>query len=85
MAPVKPEPSIQEAYAAAQDLAERRKAARKRIKDAKARRIKMRTVGVDGFKKAAEGGTPTFTEVPSADESGEVQIQFGLAPPEATF
>jgi hypothetical protein len=82
------------AYAAAQDLAERRLAAKRRIRDAKKRRIIARTMGVDGFAKAAadpdtgQKQTIVATEVPvnSAEEDPDtVQVQFGLAPPEDAF
>jgi hypothetical protein len=76
------------AYDAAQDLAERRLAAKRRIRDAKKRRIIARTMGVDGFAKVAEGQTIVATEVPvnSAEEDPDtVQVQFGLAPPEDAF
>lgn len=72
------------AYDAAQDLAERRLAAKRRIRDAKKRRIIARTMGVDGFAKVAEGQTITATEVPTEDPD-TVQVQFGLAPPEDAF
>jgi hypothetical protein len=82
------------AYDAAQDLAERRLAAKRRIRDAKKRRIIARTMGVDGFAKAAadpdtgQKQTIVATEVPvnSAEEDPDtVQVQFGLAPPEDAF
>lgn len=78
------EVSLNDAYKAAQDLAERRLAAKRRIRDAKKRRIIARTMGVDGFAKVAEGQTITATEVPTEDPD-TVQVQFGLAPPEDAF
>lgn len=80
--------SLSNALAAASDLAERRKAARDRIRAARKKRAALRNQGTDAFRKVAEGRPITYTEVPTdaaADADADIQVQFGLAPDSPLF